>query len=400
MPYAGDAENRLADLTLCLIVKNEAAFLPRCLAAAAPFCAETFIVDTGSVDGTQDIAKKFTDNVIESDMEGGYAAARNLALEGVTTPWVLFLDADEEFAASEWKPIAELIRNAPADEMAHRVLRYNLTAVGGFSFDRVVRLFRNDSAIRFRRRVGESVEDAVAELGGQVVNTGIVLNHVGGLRPAAERIAKFEKYLELCKIQVADYPTSGLWPAYAGFLLRSLGRFEEAPGWTERGIAMEPDSSRVWGYHGHVMRALDRRPEALSAFETAVWLDPSDAGFINMVGVSHLALNQLDEAEESFRRALDLEPELLHARINLALTWQARQEYARAAEGLRQVADRNPGMLLQDWRGRVEIDHFTYLFNETVPQFAGLAYHLGYCEFMAAGGRTESRYPVDPRFPA
>lgn len=389
---------KIPELTLCLIVKDEAAFLPRCLAEAGPVCGDIVIVDTGSTDGSQDIARSHTDTFIQTTMDGGYSAARNLALEQVKTPWVLFLDVDEEFPATEWPRVAALIEQAPDDHLAYTVLRFNLTAVGAIWVDRPTRLFRSHPDIRYRRLVGESVEDAVQDMGGVIASSGLVLNHPGNVRPVADRTAKLRRYLDLTEKQIADYPDLGLWPAYAGFLHRALGNFEQAVEWSSKAVESDPSAARVWAYHGHVLRAADRPHDALAAFQTAAKLAPEDSIFLNMVGVLHLMLNELEEAEAAFTGALALEPDLLHAEINRGLIRQAREEYEAAAEILRGVARRNSGLLLQDWRGRVEIDHFTYLFNETVPHFAGLAYHLAYCEFMAASSRTEVRYPVDGRF--
>lgn len=390
----------LPELTLCLIVKDEKAFLPRCLAATAPRCADVVVVDTGSTDGSPDIAREYTDKVFTTTMADGYSAARNIALDHVRTPWVLFLDADEEFPPGEWERLAALVRGAEAHELAFRVLRFNLTPLGGIAADRVVKIFRNHPEIRYRRRVGESVEEAVEDLGGVVSNTGLVLNHAGGVRPVAERTAKLRRYISLTRKQIDEYPGNGMWVAYLGFLLRLVGEVDEAVTWSTKAVELEPSSPRAWAYHGHVLRAADQPEKAREAFETAARLDPGEAMFRNMVGVMNLACNELDRADADFAEALRVEPDLLHAEINRGLVRQAVEDYAGAARILRGVAERNPGLLLQDWRGRVEIDHYTYLFNETAPHFAGLAYHIGYCELMAATpDAREPRYAVDARFP-
>ncbi|MGW2280447.1 glycosyltransferase [Streptomyces sp. NPDC001770] len=390
------ADFHLPELTLCLIVKDEEAFLPQCLAATVPHCADVVIVDTGSSDRSLEIAGKYTDKVFRTTMDQGYSAARNIALDHVRTPWVLFLDADEVFIEDEWRRIAEEIRGADERDMAFRVMRFNLTPLGGVASDRTVRIFRNHPEIRYRRRVGESVEEAVEDRGGRIVNSGLMLNHFGGVRPVGQRAAKTYRYIELTKQQIHEYPGNGMWVAYVGFLLRLVGEIDEALPWSTRAVELEPSSPRAWSHHGHVLRAAGRTEDSLRAFETAAALEPGEATFRNMVGVMNLASGRLDQADADFVEALRLEPSLLHAEINRGLVLQAREDYPGAAEIFGRVADRNPGLLLQDWRARVEVDHFTYLFNETAPHFAGLAYHLGYCRLMAeTPGAREIRYPVD-----
>lgn len=84
-------------LTLCLIVRNEEANLPRALGSVREVADETVIVDTGSTDRTVEIAKTYGARVETFAWCDDFAAARNHALSFVKSEWVLFLDADDEF---------------------------------------------------------------------------------------------------------------------------------------------------------------------------------------------------------------------------------------------------------------------------------------------------------------
>ena len=57
-------------ISLCMIVKDEEAVLGRCLESAADLVDEIVIVDTGSADGTKDIARRFTDKLFDFSMGG------------------------------------------------------------------------------------------------------------------------------------------------------------------------------------------------------------------------------------------------------------------------------------------------------------------------------------------
>ena len=53
----------MSSISLCMIVKNEADTLPRCLESVKGVVDEIVIVDTGSNDGTAAIASQYTDKV-------------------------------------------------------------------------------------------------------------------------------------------------------------------------------------------------------------------------------------------------------------------------------------------------------------------------------------------------
>ncbi len=86
-------------VSIGLIVKNEEARLEKCLAAikrvidAVP--GEIVVVDTGSTDGTVEIAKKYTDKVYDFEWIDDFAAARNFGLSKCSGEWFMYLDADE-----------------------------------------------------------------------------------------------------------------------------------------------------------------------------------------------------------------------------------------------------------------------------------------------------------------
>lgn len=82
-------------ITLSMIVKNEEATLATCLRSIKDWVDEIRIVDTGSTDGTIDIAKSFNAEVRHFDWCDDFSAARNYSLSLVSTPWTLWLDADD-----------------------------------------------------------------------------------------------------------------------------------------------------------------------------------------------------------------------------------------------------------------------------------------------------------------
>ena len=82
-------------ITLCMIVKNEEAFLARCLDSLEGLMDEIVIVDTGSTDRTKEIAAKYTDKVFDYKWIDDFSDARNYSFSKSSMDYIYVADADE-----------------------------------------------------------------------------------------------------------------------------------------------------------------------------------------------------------------------------------------------------------------------------------------------------------------
>lgn len=107
-------------VSVVVMTRNEAANLPRCLPALARF-AECFVVDSGSDDGTPDIARSCGARLIPFRWNGRYPKKKQWCLD--TLPfahdWVLFVDADERPTVELVEEIARLTAEVAPDGPAH-----------------------------------------------------------------------------------------------------------------------------------------------------------------------------------------------------------------------------------------------------------------------------------------
>lgn len=81
-------------LSISIITKNEEERLPRCLASVAGLAEELIVLDSGSTDRTEQIAREAGAVFVHQEWLG-YRDQKNAALGLCTRPWVLALDADE-----------------------------------------------------------------------------------------------------------------------------------------------------------------------------------------------------------------------------------------------------------------------------------------------------------------
>lgn len=371
-------------ISLCMIVRNETPFMAGCVSSAKRFVDEVVIVDTGSTDGTVDLSWKLADAFCEVPFDGDFSAARNEALVRATGDWILFLDADERLIEKDAEALVRYLDGLDPDVLGLRLLRYNFFADGGFYTGRELKVFRNSPNIQYRRKINESVAPAIEEAGGRVVSAPILMNHFGHCRSVADREKKAYTYLSLMDAQLRDRPHDGVLLGYKALILRSLGRFTDALGYSDQSLAVAPSSATVWLFRGHVLRSVGRDGEALEAYRRGIELAPDPAALHNMAGVELIALGQHNDAAEEFRTARKLDPDLVHTDINLALLAQAAGNWTEAAELFAGAGDRNPGFYQDEFAGRTERDPFRAFYNETILGYAGLGYHLGYCTLRAA----------------
>lgn len=94
--------------SLCMIVKDEEPRLEKCLSSLAEVMDEIIIVDTGSSDGTKEIARKFTDNIYDFSWTGDFAEARNYAASKATGDYIYTADADEYLEPEDQKKLSDL----------------------------------------------------------------------------------------------------------------------------------------------------------------------------------------------------------------------------------------------------------------------------------------------------
>ena len=133
-------------VTAVILTKNEEQHLRRALDCIAPHCREIVIVDSGSDDGTEAIAREFGARFVFNPWKN-YATQFNhgIALAGTASEWLLRLDADEILDPDWYARFAALVASKP--ETTGIALRRSMTFRGklirhGLAKTWQLRLFR------------------------------------------------------------------------------------------------------------------------------------------------------------------------------------------------------------------------------------------------------------------
>lgn len=176
-------------LSGCLVVKNEAGFLPDCLSSIAECIDELVAVDNGSIDSTREIHASFGATVIECP-DLPHENARNLYLEAARHPWILVIDADERLDSGSAPAIRTAVADAPDSTMGFNLPRFEYIGGGKWSQIRVLRLYRNDPRLRYNNVGVHSTLTTPARAHGEVASLYAPLHHLDILssgRPSSKR---------------------------------------------------------------------------------------------------------------------------------------------------------------------------------------------------------------------
>ena len=161
-------------LSACIIAKNEEADLPRCLGSLRGLVDEIVVHDTGSDDGTVEIAWSFGAIVVEEMWRYDFAYHRNVSIDATTAEWALIIDADEELVATDSEETRARLKAGGLPDVL--LVRMGSAYPGG-RLETLLqpRLLRRDSGLRYREPIGEFLD--VGER--QAALSNLTLHHHG-----------------------------------------------------------------------------------------------------------------------------------------------------------------------------------------------------------------------------
>lgn len=310
-------------LSVCMIVKDEAAQLSRSLLSVSTVADEIIVVDTGSTDHTMAIAASYGATISQCAWPDHFGQARNLSVDLATGDWILVIDADEALDVQGQSVLDGLLAGLPDAPDAFNLTIVPLDAEGRLCGPdyATCRLFRRRGHLHFRGRIHE-----------QVVSTdpdrpatyrwldGVTLWHYGYAPEVIAERHKLERNLALLEMAVAEEPgnpfhyfnlgttrfacdqvdaAQAAWehcltlcrplaepPPYLlavyikllKLALRS-GRFQQGLDWVRAGQACGDRVPSFWLHAGLVALAAEQAETAVAFFERALAL-PEPEGYI------------------------------------------------------------------------------------------------------------------------
>jgi len=296
-----------ADISLCMIVKDEERVIADCLNSARDVFSETIVIDTGSVDRTVEIVKEFGAQVHEIVWPESFADARNESLKHAKGKWIFWMDADDVLPASSAERILDAAINAPDWVTGFVVPVQFVDGVGGDG-TRVdhVKLFRNSPGIKFEGRIHEQILGSLRAHGGEIQRLDAVVLHAGYDTSEAGQAKKKKRDSTLLLLDLSDRPGHPFVLFNLGMTAHYNGEHDEAIDWfrqcLDASIPEESHVRKVFALLAGSLKALEQHEACITVLSDGLNLYPDDPEILFLRGVSHMSLGRFGEARLDLER--------------------------------------------------------------------------------------------------
>lgn len=195
-------------ISACLIVKNEEDNLDACLDSLSGIVDEIVVVDTGSSDRSEEIARNHGAKVGRFEWCEDFSAARNHSIDLATGDWILWIDADERLTQDSKRSIFNAVSRPHLGGFNIEIINY----VGNDETQDILnhwpcRLFRNMTNVRFEGRIHEQISPSLRKQGFPIATLeGATLLHYGYRKEAMDAKGKQERTIRMLKREVAENP--------------------------------------------------------------------------------------------------------------------------------------------------------------------------------------------------
>lgn len=336
-PRCIDAESTAeASISLCMIVKNEQAFLGPCLNAIKKLVDEIVVVDTGSTDRSTDIARVYGAQVFNVQWQDDFSMARNASLGRANGDWILILDADEVIAPQDFAALKQIILSENETPRAYSFQTRNYlnlanimdwqpndrsypkheTGIGWFPTHKV-RLFPRHADIRFCYPVHELVDPSIRAAGLAIVPCSIPIHHYGQVNET-RNAKKAEQYFKLGYAKLEQMGNDKAALRELAIQAGQLVRWTEAIELWNRFLAMCPGYAEAYANIAGACWQMGRYDEGVAFSEKAIQAEPDlKEGHYNLA-VNLLMTGEPEKAAAILQNLLRNNPHYLAAYFMLA----------------------------------------------------------------------------------
>lgn len=349
---------RQANITLCMIAKNEERVLPACLESAKPFFSEIIFVDTGSADRTVQIAEEMGAKVFHFPWVDSFSAARNESLRHATGKWVFWMDCDDTLPFECGEALLQCALNAPPNLTAFVVpVQFVEEGVGQGTRVDHVKLIRRVPNLAFEGRIHEQILPSIRQAGGEIARSGAYVLHSGYDSSPEGQARKRERDLKLLHLDIAERPDHPFVLFNLGMTYHYMGEHPEALEWLRKCLAASPvnDSHvrKAYALLAVSLRETGEREEAMRVLEEGLSHVQGDPELHFHMGILLTSEGRNAEAKEHYLKALASDISAHFSSVdmgilgyktyhNLGVLCMAEGDYNEARDWWRKALDSSP----------------------------------------------------------
>lgn len=294
-------------ISVCIITKNEAHNLEKCLQSIRPYPFEIVVVDTGSTDNSKDIATKYADKVVDFTWVDDFSAARNFSVSQASHNMILVLDTDEYITDIDLDEIYSLMEANPrAIGLIKRIDYFEAGEMRRSQEVRVDRLF-NRKYYHYVNPIHECLQP-IGKIDLETYNIPLTADHTGYLGTQEELDAKSLRDIRLLEKQLESEPDNPYLYFQIGQSYLVMRNQEKALHYLQLAMGhnppVGPDYSRILiKNYGELLITSDQAEAALALLK---YYDSyqNNADYLCLIGKIYIQLNNPLKALPEFIKAL------------------------------------------------------------------------------------------------
>lgn len=294
-------------ISVCIITKNEAEHLERCLTALQSFPFEIIVVDTGSKDNSKEIAQKYANKVYHFTWINDFSAARNFAASCASHNIIFPIDTDEIITSLNFDDLQTAIAAHPKSVGHVKRLDYFETDSEIRHYDVMIERIYDRRYYHYERPIHE-VLLPISDIPYTSYETTVTMDHVGylGERDALQNKAK--RNLALLQKEVEKMPANPYPYFQIGQSYMVMRDYKHACEYYDKALARNPAPTESYARilvnnYGNALIELDKPEESIKLLSYYDYYD-NNIDYLCMIGLSYMLLGQPLRALPEFVKAL------------------------------------------------------------------------------------------------
>ncbi len=293
--------------SVCMIVKNEIDTLERCINSVyekiGNIVDDIVVVDTGSTDGTKELAEKLNCKVYDFKWCDDFSSARNYSISKAKNDWIFVVDADEYILNKIDKlEIKDIFNNKFKDY----VFFINIKSIDERNIvtnvSQITRIF-NKTKYKYKNPIHEQLY-RIDGNNPMYKNSNVILEHTGYRETVIHSKNKLENYRNILLKYLEKNPNHAYMSGHLGIVYYNEKNYEKAMEYL--GKVIFDDENKTASFFSMMVCTYLKCLIALKQYEVGIifrelWdYCKDDDEYLHLMGKVYLLLEEYEKALDTF----------------------------------------------------------------------------------------------------